>query len=274
MTDTVTIQFSTTENSWSNRWSWVIRHMCHSPFSHVDIELPDGSLLGASDSPKAPVLAGNPRGVAIRPNNYENYGYRRRMVIKTDKADAIIAFAMVQLGKPFDSSAIKSFWSDARPGTRDWQNPIAWFCSELVISCFDESGYWQPRLKVWPKNRISPSDIFMLFLFDSNWTNRDIFWAGLDAHHADRLLRKTASFYGGTEDNMQPGISPTLAAWLNVAFLICTGIAAGTVHFVGVQSNTVIIIEGAAAFGAFAINIVLHAFASTAQGPLTKMLRR
>ena len=35
--DEIVIQFSTTINSWGNRWSWVIRHMCHSPFSHAII---------------------------------------------------------------------------------------------------------------------------------------------------------------------------------------------------------------------------------------------
>ena len=76
---------------------------------------------------------------------------------------------------------------------------------------------------------------------------------------------------------MQPGISPTFAAWLNVAFLICTGIAAGTMIFPGQTSvKTISIIKSVATDAAFvisAINIVFHAFASTAQGPLTKMLK-
>jgi hypothetical protein len=76
---------------------------------------------------------------------------------------------------------------------------------------------------------------------------------------------------------MQPGISPTTAAWLNVAFLICTGIAAGTVMFADIPVATVNIIKSVAtdaAFGISCINFVFHAFASPAQGPLTKMLRR
>jgi len=173
------LQFSTTVNSWANRWSWVIRHMSHSPFSHADIELPGtGYLLGASDSPDAPVISGNPRGVAIRPNAYEAYGRRCRMIIQTKRAEAVRAAALTQLGKPFDNSALRGFLSDAMPGTRNWQDPTAWFCSELIVWSFIKGGYW-PELAVWPKNRISPSDIFMLLLFDPNWTNKDSFW-GLD----------------------------------------------------------------------------------------------
>ena len=76
---------------------------------------------------------------------------------------------------------------------------------------------------------------------------------------------------------MQPGISPTVATWLNVIFLICTGVAAGTVLFADIPAATVSIIKSIATDMAFVIsciNMVFHAFASPAQGPLTKMLRR
>ena len=119
MRSEIAIQFSTTVNSLSNWASIVIRHMSHSPFSHVDLEMADGSLLGSSDSPEAPVLSGNPRGVAIRPANYEDYGRRCRMVITTPLADVIREVAKSQLGKPFDNSALYGFFSDALPSERD-----------------------------------------------------------------------------------------------------------------------------------------------------------
>jgi hypothetical protein len=191
MADHVVIQFSTTVNEF--RWwpwppfpnwaSWCIRHMCHSPFSHVDIELPDGSLLGASDSPDSPIVTGNSHGVAIRPNDYEDYGRRRRMIIRTPLADDIIAKAKTQIGKPFDNKALKGFLSDEMPFTRPWTDPTQWFCSELVVWAFEMCGYWEHRPSVWPKDRISPSDIFMLFLYDANWINRDTFWAGTDKYN-------------------------------------------------------------------------------------------
>jgi hypothetical protein len=185
VSDQVVLQFSTTKNSFSwwppffpNWASWIIRHMSHSPFSHIDMELPDGTLLGASDSPKAPVVSGNPRGVAIRPADYEDYGAKYRMVIKTTKADAIFAAAKSQLGKPFDNSALKGFLSDALPGRRDWGATDAWFCSELAVWAFLTGRYWEPIPGIWPKNRVSPSDMLLIFLFDPNWINRETFWEG------------------------------------------------------------------------------------------------
>ncbi len=184
MDDVLEIQFSTTKNSFSwwppffpNWASWVIRHMSHSPFSHVDMVVDEG-LLGASDSPKAPVIEGNPRGVAIRPLEYQDFGARFRMKINTPLARPIRAAAMTQVGKPFDNSALKGFLSDALPGQRDWLQADTWFCSELVAYSFQAAGYWASPPSVWPKNRISPSDLLMIFLFDPNWTNRDTFWTG------------------------------------------------------------------------------------------------
>ena len=175
----VVLQFSTTINSLSNWASALIRRMTHSPFSHIDIVLDDGSLLGASDNPMAPVLRGNPRGVAIRPGSppYQEFGVRRQMVIRTPKADAIIDMAMSQLGKPFDASALSDFISDDFPGVRDWRNNGTWFCAEWVIWSFETAGYWAPAELLWPKNRVSPTDIFLIFMFDTNWVNRDTFWS-------------------------------------------------------------------------------------------------
>jgi hypothetical protein len=187
VTDQVILQFSTTVNSWGNRWSWVIRHLCNSPFSHVDMVMPDGNLLGASDSPRAPVVSGNSRGVAIRPPDYEAYGLRLRMVINTPKADLIRAVALTQLGKPFDNSALYGFLSDALPGARPWGDPTSWFCSELIIWSFLKALYWNEIPLVWPQNRVSPPNIFMIFLFDQNWVNRDTFWGS--GHKAMRYLR-------------------------------------------------------------------------------------
>jgi hypothetical protein len=180
----VVLQFSTTASIWTWRppfypnWaSVVIRRMSHSPFSHVDLELPNGSLLGASNSPKAPIISGNPRGVAIRPNNYELYGFRRRMIIDTNLAQYIHLAALSQIGKPFDNSALRGFLSDKLPGNRDWRDPEQWFCSELIVWALELAGFWHPlKATVWPKNRISPSDIFMVLLFDRRWSNRETFW--------------------------------------------------------------------------------------------------
>ena len=100
------------------------------------------------------------------------------MVITTPLADVIREVAKSQLGKPFDNSALYGFFSDALPSERDWHISDTWFCSELVVWAFESAGYWRPSPAVWPKNRISPSDMLMIFLFDPNWRNRDTFWEG------------------------------------------------------------------------------------------------
>jgi hypothetical protein len=177
MSDTLTIRFSTSASSRKNWASAVIRRLNHSPFSHCDYVLPDGNLLGASDQgPKSPCISGNPRGVAIRPPNYQKFGYRRDMILKTDRADAIIAAAMLELGKPFDKGALWDFLSVSFPGTRDWKDPAAWFCAELKAATIDLGGLFAPKKMAWPKNRVSPTDLLLLLLMDDRWINRDVFW--------------------------------------------------------------------------------------------------
>jgi hypothetical protein len=179
MSDRLVFRFSTSENTLANWASAVIRRMCHSPFSHVDLLLPDGNLLGASDQgPLGAFLHGNPQGVAIRPPNYQRFGMRRDMIIETDKADAIIAAAKSQLGKPFDPSALWGFLSDGPPQERDWRNVLAWFCAELGVWGCEEGELWMPLLKRLPvaKNRISPADLLMIFATDPRWINRETFW--------------------------------------------------------------------------------------------------
>jgi hypothetical protein len=178
MTDTLTIRFSTSAAKASNWASAAIRRLNHSPFSHVDYVLTDGTLLGASDQgPKSPVIHGNPQGVAIRPYNYQQFGYRRDMILKTPLAEAVIAAAMAQLGKPFDSSALWDFLADDFPGVRDWRDPDAWFCAELKVATMDMAGLFLPKKIMWPKNRVSPTDLLLMLQFDDRWINRDSFWS-------------------------------------------------------------------------------------------------
>jgi|SRR5215831_15739555 len=161
---------------WENKFSWVIRKACHSPFSHMDFVLPgtEGYLLGSSNmGAGSPHVTGNPCGVAVRPSNYQPWGARRRMIIRTDKADAILTAAMTQLGKPFDNSALYQFigkWP-----TRDWRDHGQWFCAELCLWATETGNYWNRKL-IWPKNRGSPTDYLLLFLFDDNFVNWETFW--------------------------------------------------------------------------------------------------
>lgn len=194
MSDQLVIQFSTTQPDWrrfspsglrgwpfnllfDKNWaSGLIRRSCHSPFSHVDIQLEDGNLLGASDFPTAPVIKGNPRGVAIRPPNYQRFGYRRCMILATHRADDIRAIACTQIGKKFDNGALRGFISDKFPGERDWRLDDCWFCGELVAFALEVGGFWTRPL-IWPRNRVSPTDLILVLLMDERFINADRFWA-------------------------------------------------------------------------------------------------
>lgn len=197
---------------WKNRVSKIIRMLGHSYFSHVDgvvdIEtvaewlrqdtrpLPlslreyqsewsvdklrarygDYALLGASYDPTGPVIVGNPRGVAIRPHDYMSFGIRRRITLQTDKADAVLAFAHGQIGKPFDTGALnpKVFLSDPFYGdveARDWRNPDWWFCAEMWTCSLEEGRFWDEKLPI-KKNRITPADLHMILMMDSRVVDR------------------------------------------------------------------------------------------------------
>lgn len=174
--DQIVLQFSTSSDSIANWASAAIRRLCHSPFSHVDTVLPDGNLLGSSaQGLNSPVIKGNPQGVAIRPPNYQKWGIRRRMILRTDKANAMINWSMTQLGKEFDNTALWDFVGDDFPGIRDWRKPDKWFCSEKKAVSFEEGGYF-PYQMPWPKNRVSPTDLLLILLMDERWINRDTFW--------------------------------------------------------------------------------------------------
>jgi hypothetical protein len=200
MTDQVVIQFSTAAPSsfwpftrgWVNRYSKAIRMLGHTYFSHVDFLLEPfeyegktytDALLGASNNPAAPVIYGNPSGVAVRPRDYQSFGIRRRMILRTNRADAILKFAHDQVGKPFDSGALspKVFLGDPfykeMEGNRDWRDPTKWFCMELVICAFEAGGYLGDDGQVpIKKNRVTPGDGYMAFMLDPNFVNRDTFF--------------------------------------------------------------------------------------------------
>jgi hypothetical protein len=192
--DRLILQFSTSAPDWrfnvpgflkrfpfklafdKNFFSGLIRRANHSPFSHCDLLLKDGTLLGASDSPDAPVIHGNPRGVAQRPFNYQEFAYRRQMIIATPRADDIRRIAVSQLGKGFDNSSLTDFVSDSFPGQRDWRLSDVWFCAELCAYSMEVGGFWQPKPLIWPRNRVSPTDLLLVCLMDDRWLNREDFW--------------------------------------------------------------------------------------------------
>ena len=193
--DRLILQFSTAAPSWRghtperlkrfpfrlafdrNYGSELIRRANHSPFSHIDMLMKDGTLVGASDSPDAPYIHGNPRGVAQRPFDYQEFAYRRQMILLTDRADDIRRIWVSQLGKAFDNSALKDFVSDSFPGLRDWRLTDSWFCAEGAVWSMEMGGFWGAKMLPWPKNRVSPTDILLMCLTDDRWLNRESFWS-------------------------------------------------------------------------------------------------
>lgn len=156
--DTLVIQFSTTDAFSSG----VIRMITNCRFSHADLVVPEG-LLGASGSPHAPVVQGNPNGVAVRPFDYEPFLIRQRAVVKTPKAAAIVARARSQLGKPFDNVGLHSL---LHPPTdlnvwRDWRETAQWWCVELHAWAVEIEGFW-PFEVLTPENRMTPPMLLAL----------------------------------------------------------------------------------------------------------------
>lgn len=154
----------------------MIRRANHSPFSHVDMLMKDGTLLGASNSPGVVYIHGNPCGVANRPFDYQKFKYRRQMILATERADDIRRLAVTQLGKGYDTGSLWDMISDAFPGQRDWRLNDCWFCSELVLWAMETGHFWGPKPLQWPKNRVSPTDLLLMLIHDERWLNKDAFW--------------------------------------------------------------------------------------------------
>ncbi len=70
-------------------------------------------------------------------------------------ADAIIAAARSQVGKPYDKTAIIGMLFN-----RDWQEDDSWFCSELVAYSFLQGG--RKLFRRDTLNRITPEHLWML----------------------------------------------------------------------------------------------------------------
>jgi hypothetical protein len=119
-------------------------------FSHVDMILPTGELLGArTDYP-----INGKAGVQIRPWDYGKSTWVRQVVMElaaTPEQEALFYnYARLQLGKPYDKLAILAFFTE-----RDWREPDAWFCDELLLACTEQAGLC-PTLYL-PNNKFNPT---------------------------------------------------------------------------------------------------------------------
>lgn len=118
----IRLQFSRQADPVSSLIAW----MGSAPFSHTDIILPDGNLLGA----RSDRVVGKPPGVQIRPPGYAKFAARVIFTLQcTDaQAGAFYDFLHKQIGKPYDKWTILGFVTG-----RNWRQDNAWICSELVV---------------------------------------------------------------------------------------------------------------------------------------------
>lgn len=164
--------------TWQEMWKqksfidyseWICR-LTHSPFSHVDLLVKEG-LLGASNNPDAPVVTGNPSGVAIRPIEYQRFKWRRDVHMQTTEGSANLfeQFCRAQIGKPFDVGALRpTMFLSPDFHKRDWRQPDKWFCAEMIGRAIEVSnllGYPIPGIK----NRITPADLVLLLAPKMNY---------------------------------------------------------------------------------------------------------
>jgi hypothetical protein len=176
----LTIEFSTAAPvAWFDRWildrSKAICRLAHSPFSHGSYVMDDGNLLAASDSPEAPFIKGNPRGVAIRPPDYEPQAIRRRARISTftERKQVYEEYLLSQLGKPFDHDAVKirTFLS-ADFNDRNWRDDAKWYCHELLVRGYEVANImWWKLINI--KNRVTAADHLLII---NPLINTDLFW--------------------------------------------------------------------------------------------------
>lgn len=130
----IQVQFSTQ----STIPSAIIRWRDWSDYSHVELIMPDGKLLGA-----------NLDGVKLR----DPYKVAKRLILEIEvteeQANRIYLNAMMQIGKKYDWAGIFGFVA-----SRNWQETDKWFCSELIAWLFLKAGI--KLLRTDDIHRISP----------------------------------------------------------------------------------------------------------------------
>lgn len=128
---------------------WVseaIRWRTWGPWSHVDICLDDGQLVGALEGRGGVVLHDGTKAKRVM-----------RVTVPVPEGGRGLNFAVGQVGKGYDYAAcIGGFMFRA-----DWMdNHDKWFCSELAAATLIHSGLREPL--VGSTNRISPSGLVQM----------------------------------------------------------------------------------------------------------------
>lgn len=118
--------------------------------THVEAVMPDGTLLGAHYD----------GGVQARAADYDRGTFTREQFVDlpatVEQTDGFHAFLRAQVGKPYDVEAIAAFVA-----RRDWQEPDAWFCSELQAAALVDCGWFASPLAT-EFSHITPRDLLLI----------------------------------------------------------------------------------------------------------------
>lgn len=129
--------------------SYIIRFLTWSQWSHVAVELDDGRVVEAVWS-----------GVRITTFAECTKHMSKYTLVELKKEDEettskAVAWLLEQVGKNYDKSALFGFLAK-----RDWQNPLKWFCSELVAVFLKLLGY---RIANSTQiSRVTPQMLYMI----------------------------------------------------------------------------------------------------------------
>jgi uncharacterized protein YycO len=125
--------------------SWLIRFFTGSQWSHVAIR---------DDDTVIEAVAGD----GVRRRGLESFlaAWPITRVVDVAAPDdaAGLVFARQQIGKPYDGGA---WWGFLLPW-RDWQDPAAWFCSELAAAALQDAGLTM----LADESRISPQALVVI----------------------------------------------------------------------------------------------------------------
>lgn len=122
--------------------SRLIRAATWSEYSHVDLILPSGMLIGALID----------RGVCEYPLT-ERLSVSTKTEIRRVGADEVVVaeFLRSQIGKRYDFTALLGLTFH-----RDWQEDSRWFCSELLAAGIEHAGVSVVRKSA---NRVTPQNL-------------------------------------------------------------------------------------------------------------------
>lgn len=144
MTTSITIRFITESDCISD----AIRVETWCAFSHTEFVLEDGTLLGAHAKGGVQIRAAD----YCRPSDEEQY----KLPVSEVQKEAILAYARLQVGKPYDFTDIVGILAH-----RDWRCDDKWICSELVAAAFEQGGFSLLNSPIKQVNRISPRDVYL-----------------------------------------------------------------------------------------------------------------